>query len=95
MPKKLLIQETCVVQGGHVVERGQSYVSNSDEETFALIAAGRAVEANDPEVPRIEKEVAAEKVIKTEARAAALAAKPTVVKAGSPAPVLTPKATSA
>jgi hypothetical protein len=66
---KLLIISTCVVAGGKIVERGQTYDTKednkeADKEAFQLIVAGRALDfASDAEECKkaradIEKELA-------------------------------------
>lgn len=63
---KLLIIETCIVKGGKIAERGSTHDTGEvhrkeDSEAYDLISSGRAVALNDPEVPRLQQEIAAEK----------------------------------
>ncbi len=69
---KLVIRETCVVQGGEVKERGQLYTTNAqdpktDQEAFALISANRAYKIGTPEATALLEEVSKETAAKAEA----------------------------
>ncbi len=60
---RLLIISTCIVAGGIIKERGQYHEPKSEQETYDLVRAGRALDVNDPDskeaVAEIEKEKAA------------------------------------
>lgn len=72
-PKELLIISSCLVAGGLHKERGEKYTPPSEEETYNLIRAQRAIEVNDPDAKQVEKELADEKAAKAAAAKAATA----------------------
>lgn len=72
IPRKLLIISSCIVAGGVHKERGEEYTPTTEEETYNLIRAQRAIEADDDDVDQVKKELADEAKAR-EAKAAAAA----------------------
>ncbi len=73
---RLLIISTCVVAGGVIKERGQYHEPKSEQETYDLVRAGRALDVNDPDSKDAIAEIEKEKAVV----AKPVVAKPVVVK---------------